>query len=160
MANWWDGLSTERYWCEVTDRTDVGSDLKAPQENEAGQNYWSYSLIKEVLPGDIVFHYSTRNRTFVGASVAGGPMEHRPIVWAAHGTTGRTKTLGPQERPGYWRPLYGYFPASPGLPLTAVEQPSELAWLNNWVEAHRDADALRLPFQLRTDGLRAGQGYL
>jgi len=160
MTNWWDGLPNERYWCEVTDRTDVGSDLKAPQKNEAGQDYWSYSLIKEVAPGDVVFHYLTPRKAFAGASVAGGPMEERPIIWSPHGTTGRTKTSVREERPGYWRPLYGYSSANPALALTTIEQPSELAWLKNWVKAHRDTDALRLPFQLRTDGLRAGQGYL
>jgi hypothetical protein len=160
MANWWDGLPSERYWCEVTDRSDVGSDLKAPQRNEAGQHYWSYSLIKDVVPGDIVFHYSTRAKCFAGASVAGGPMEHRPIVWAPHGTTGRSKTLVRQERPGFWRPLYGYRPAATTLPLSTIEEPLEATWLRQWVEAHRDLEPLRLPFQLRTDGLRAGQGYL
>lgn len=156
MANWWDGLSYERYWCEVTDRSDVGSDLKAPQKNEAGRDYWSYSLIKCVLPGDIVFHYSTRQKVFVGASVAGGPMEERSIIWVPHGTTGRAKSRMREERPGYWRPLYGYRPAKPTLPLSAIEERAEATW----VDARQDAEPLRLPFQLRKDGLRAGQGYL
>lgn len=39
MVNWWDGVARERCWCEVTDRSDMGSDLKAPQTNEAGQGY-------------------------------------------------------------------------------------------------------------------------
>lgn len=89
MPNWWNGVPRERYWCEVTDRRDTGADLKAPQKNEAGQDYWSYWLIRCVVPGDIVFHYSTRLRAFAGASVAGAPMEERPIVWAPHGTVGR-----------------------------------------------------------------------
>lgn len=106
MPNWWDGLPRERYWCEVTDRNDMGSDLKAPQKNEAGQDYWSYSLIRHVLPGGIVFHYSTRQRAFAGASVAGGPMEERPIVWAPHGTVGRAKDTVRQDRPGRRLPTF------------------------------------------------------
>lgn len=160
MSDWWDGLSNERYWCEVTDRKDVGSDLKAPREDEAGQDYWSYSLVKAVVPGDIVFHYSTRKRVFVGASVAGGPMEERPIIWTPHGTAGRSRDLVREERPGYWRPLFGYRPAMSLMPLSAIEAPEEAAWLESWVDAHRDAKPLRLPFQRRKDGLRAGQGYL
>lgn len=160
MANWWDGLSHERYWCEVTDRSDVGSDLKAPQKNEAGRDYWSYSLIEHVVPGDIVFHYSTRQKVFAGASVAGGPMEERSIIWASHGTTGRAKNAVREERPGYWRPLYGYRPAKPDLPLSTIEEPAEATWLRSWVDARQGAEPLRLPFQFRKDGLRAGQGYL
>lgn len=162
MANWWDGQSNERYWCEVTDREDLGADLKAPQKDEANQNYWSYSLIEQVLPGDIVFHYSTRHKAFAGASVAGGPMEERPILWAPHGTSGRTKnsTREDRERPGYWRPLYGYRQATPPLPLATLAEPLEVDWLRKWVDARKDAGPLRLPLQLRSDGLRAGQGYL
>jgi hypothetical protein len=160
MADWWNGFSNERYWCEVTDRGDIGSDLKAPQRDEAGQDYWSYSLIRNVLSGDVVFHYSTRLRAFIGASVAGGPMEERPIFWAPHGTVARARDSERQDRPGYWRPLYGYRPASSPLSLSALEQSGEAQWLRNWVDARRDAAPLRLPFQLRTDGLRAGQGYL
>jgi hypothetical protein len=71
MARWWDSNPEERYWCEITDRRDIGSDLKCPQTNEADRKYWSYSLINEVAPGDVVFHYWTRTKSFVGASVAG-----------------------------------------------------------------------------------------
>ena len=160
MPNWWDESPDERYWCEVTDRVDVGADLKAPQQNEAGRDYWSYSLIRSVSPGDVVFHYSTRERAFIGASVAGGPMEERPIVWTPHGTFGRAREAERVERPGYWRPLYAYRPASPPLQLKAIEEPDESAWLRSWVTAHAEREPLRLPFQLRNDGLRAGQGYL
>jgi hypothetical protein len=160
MANWWDGASRERYWCEVTDRSDMGSDLKAPQQNEAGEDYWSYSLIKAVVPGDIVFHYSTRHKAFAGASVAGGPMEARAITWAPHGTVGRAKNLVRQERPGFWRPLYGYRPAATPLPLSQLQALAEVEWLRGWINERAAVGALRLPFQLRKDGLRGGQGYL
>jgi len=160
MANWWDKSRAERYWCEVTDRSDVGADLRAPQKNEAGQDYWSYSLIANVMPGDLVFHYSTRERAFIGASVAGGPMEPRPIIWSPHGTTGRAKTSERHERPGYWRPLFGYRAATTALRLSSIDEPNESTWLRSWIEAHRKDEPLRLPFQIRKDGLRAGQGYL
>jgi hypothetical protein len=55
MADWWDGLPQERFWCEVTDRRDIGADLKCPQTDEEGHAYWSYSLIHSVVPGDVVF---------------------------------------------------------------------------------------------------------
>src|SRR5262245_44740977 len=99
MPDWWANDPDERYWCEVTDRTDLGADLKCPQANEDGRAYWSYSLIHAIRPGDIVFHYSTRGRAFVGASVAGGPVEARSIVWAPHGTVGRKKQEERSARP-------------------------------------------------------------
>jgi len=77
MADWWDGIPEERYWCEVTDRSDIGANLWCPQTDESGKPYWSYSLIHAIAPADIVFHYSTNRTAFVGASVAGGPVEPR-----------------------------------------------------------------------------------
>jgi hypothetical protein len=101
VANWWEGDPTERYWSEITDRDDIGADLKCPQTDEGGSRYWSYDLIHGVWPGDIVFHYSTPRRSFVGASVAGGPVEERPIVWVPHGTVGRSKRGERAPRPGW-----------------------------------------------------------
>src|SRR4051812_15052627 len=92
VADWWGGAPDERYWCEITDRGDIGEDLKCPQTNEEGGTYWSYELIHQIQPGDIVYHYSTPQHAFVGASVAGGPIEPRPIRWQPHGTVGRSKT--------------------------------------------------------------------
>jgi len=66
MAWWWEASDEEKFWCEITDRRDIGSDLKCPQTDDAGRDYWSYFLIQAVWPGDIVFHYSTRTRPFVG----------------------------------------------------------------------------------------------
>src|SRR5690349_12122428 len=105
---WWEDSPDERFWCEITDRRDIGTDLKCPQTDESGKQYWSYDLIRLVSPGDVVFHYSTVEKAFVGASVAGGPLEERPIVWKPHGTAGRTKKYEPRERPGLWLPLYGF----------------------------------------------------
>jgi len=69
---WWSTLPGERYWCEITDRNKVGEDLICPQTNESGKSYWSYSLILDIRPGDVVFHYYTPAKAFVGASIATG----------------------------------------------------------------------------------------
>ncbi|WP_041450559.1 hypothetical protein [Anaeromyxobacter dehalogenans] len=135
MGYWWEtnAAAGERFWCEITDRPDVGADLKCPQTNESGKPYWSYSFIGSVAPGDVVFHYSTNSRSFVGASVAGGPVESRPIVWAPHGTVGRSKGEERQARPGWWLPLYGYRPASEPLTLDELQAPEEQAWIRAWL---------------------------
>jgi hypothetical protein len=74
---WWSGRHQEICWCEVTERIDIGADLKAPPAEEGGEDYWSYSLLHYVAPSDLVFHYSTRGKAYVGISVAGGPLEER-----------------------------------------------------------------------------------
>ncbi len=43
IHTWWDKKLDEKFWLEVTGRTDIGVNLKAPQANEHGNNLWSYS---------------------------------------------------------------------------------------------------------------------
>ena len=97
---WWESAPEERFWMEITDRQDVGADLKCPQLHEGGGKQPSYSLIRAIWPGDIVFHYSTRRHAVIGASVAGGPLEERPIVWTPHGSVGKSKKQNREARPG------------------------------------------------------------
>src|SRR5690242_16555378 len=96
-AYWWDSSPRERFWVEITDRKDIGADLHCPQTNDEGKFEWSYSLINHIMPGDIVFHYSTRTKRFEGASVASGPVEERTVYWLAHGTTKRSAIRVPQR---------------------------------------------------------------
>ena len=39
LAPWWHSRSEERFWPEVTDRLDLGENLKAPQTNEKGEPF-------------------------------------------------------------------------------------------------------------------------
>jgi hypothetical protein len=88
MSYWWDKLDEEKYWVEITDRKDIGKDLNCPQADDRGSPEGSYSLIKAIKPGDIVFHYSTKKQRIEGASVAGGPLEERTTTWIPHGRVG------------------------------------------------------------------------
>jgi len=63
---------------EITDRGDVGVDLKAPQRDDSGAEKWTYALLKEVAPGDIVLHWSTTERAVIGFSVADGEWGKSP----------------------------------------------------------------------------------
>ena len=66
---WWKDANEERFWLEVSGREKFGVDLRAPDDNRT-----SHALVREVLRGDIVFHYSKRTRAIVGWSeVAGAP---------------------------------------------------------------------------------------
>jgi hypothetical protein len=159
MAYWWEVRAEERFWCEITDRQDIGADLKCPQTDESDHPYWSYSLIHLVWPGDIVFHYSTVTKSFVGASVAGGPVESRPILWTPHGTVGRANQQSRWPRPGWWRPLYGFVEAAEPLTLAVVQQ--DQAWVRDWIEGKMERPGgTCAPFQLYPRNLRANQGYL
>jgi hypothetical protein len=161
VAYWWADDPSERYWAEITDRDDLGADLKCPQADESGKSYWSYSLIHEVWPGDVVFHYSTKEKAFTGASVAGGPVEERPIIWTPHGTVGRSKRESREPRPGWWRPLYGFRRSSNPLSLAQVHNPKDELWIREWIqEKKRSSDTVAAPFQLYPGKLRAAQGYL
>src|SRR4051812_25504614 len=88
---WWSGISAERFWCEITDREDVGNDLLCPQTDESGKPYWSYALIQQISAGDVIFHYYTPEKCFIGASVASGRAVADTTSWIPHGTVGRTK---------------------------------------------------------------------
>jgi hypothetical protein len=163
-TNWWWDDPSEIFWCEITDRDDIGADLKCPQTNDKGQPYWSYNLINQIWPGEIVFHYSTKPglKAFVGASVAGGPVEDRPIVWTAHGTVGRSKPASSEARPGWWLPLHGYEAATPPLRRSDLLIELEQEWIRNWIEMKEQStgQSAKAPFQLYPREIRASQGYL
>src|SRR5262245_51360222 len=129
MPYWWAGRSDERYWCEITDREDLGADLHCPQTDEAGKLYWSYSLINEVAQGDIVFHYWTPERSFVAASVVCGVLENSQMVWVPHGTVGRSKEDDRRPRASWRLALTGLEPTKPPLRLKALDAPSERNWI-------------------------------
>jgi len=159
---WWDSVPGERSWVEITDRTDIGADLKCPQMNKAGKTDHSYSLINLIWPGDIVFHYSTPVGGFVGASVAGGPVEQRPIVWTPHSVSARSIKKHDKPVPGWWLPVYGYLPLIHPLELKSLQNPKDDPWIRQWTVQMQATvvGPVEAPFQCRTDGLRAAQGYL
>ena len=63
----WTLKPEENFWLEITGRPDIGADLKAPQFAEDGiSETYSYSFLKYVKDGDVVFHYAKRKQTVVG----------------------------------------------------------------------------------------------
>ena len=54
---WWTEEAGKRFWLELTDRDDIGVDLRAPVSNSAGRADWRYALFREASAGDVVFHY-------------------------------------------------------------------------------------------------------
>jgi hypothetical protein len=90
IHSWWKSDNNERFWLEVTRRSDIGANLKAPQAAENGQSHWSYSLIKELRPGDVVFHYDGSAQQIVASSRVVGEHWEDEVLWAARGTSART----------------------------------------------------------------------
>jgi hypothetical protein len=161
VPHWWEGLSAERYWCETSHRQDVGTDLKCPQTDERGRPFWSYSLIREILPGDIVFHYSPTVDAFIGASVAGGPLEERDIVWTPSFKATRAQVATRRARPGWWLPLYGFRRASTPLTLERLREPQEQQWIHDWMnEKKREFGTTASPFHIYRRLLRGVQAYI
>jgi hypothetical protein len=121
INEWWLSDADQRYWMEITDRLDLGSDLFAPTTQQGGRPYWGYELITHVQTGDIVLHWHKSllgEPAIVGWSIATGVYEDTDISWQARGTVGRARgTL--DARPAWRMPLDGYTPFI--APLTAED---------------------------------------
>ena len=109
MVNrWWEDHPEEIYWIEITDRPDIGQNLKAPQGNVSG-----WFLVKEVRKGDIVYHYDKNKSAFVGRSFATGNCWEQDIEW-------------PHTRPGWYTELIGFEEIEPPLTLNRIREDWDL----------------------------------
>jgi hypothetical protein len=161
INRWWQTDPSERYWLETTDRTDLGVDLNAPQADDSGRERWSYALICEIEEGDVVFHYHAPERAVVAWSRIVGGIWEDDVVWAAHGTTARSKRVTPYKRPGWRLGLEGPFSLS--IPVTAADIAAAEALLRSVRTdlASRYSGTLYFPFELSDKRPpRAGQAYL
>ena len=50
VNDWWADSSDERCVLEITDRDDVGTDLRAPQRDDTGHVHRAYALVPRVRP--------------------------------------------------------------------------------------------------------------
>jgi hypothetical protein len=150
-----------KYWLEITDRADLGVNLRAPQRDERNKPYWSYTLIREIIHGDIVFHYHKLEKAIVACSRAAGSVWEDDIVWAAHGTSARDAHSVPRVRTGWYLGLEGFTYLASPLRLEAIR--SEEAFirsLRDRLEA-LTSEASYFPFAISPRRpLRPMQGYL
>jgi hypothetical protein len=102
INGWWRSDPEQRFWLEITERDDIGDDLNAPQRGDNGREFWGYTLIKELSPGDVVFHYQKRDQAIVAWSVAAGGVWEDEVLWGARGASAREHGIEPYPRPG-WR---------------------------------------------------------
>ena len=88
INEWWADNPDERFWMEITDRTNLGANLLAPTTAKGGKETFSYTLVDHVKEGDVVYHWWSRNdpAAIVATSTVSGPPFRSRIRWAAHGT--------------------------------------------------------------------------
>lgn len=160
---WWDGMPEERFWVEITDRADLGSDLAAPQLSEDGRSYWSYDLVKEVAEGDVVLHYAPRPSNAIASwsRAIGGPYEGT-LTWGALGQAGGRGPVDPYERPAWRRPLEGPFPLPQSVSMEDFRDAEEvIRGVHDRLKDRFPGQPLYFPFQLSSRRpVRAVQGYM
>lgn len=122
INQWWSNNSTENFWIEVTDRQDIGVNLKAPQHNEHGKEFWGYSLIKYVVSGDVVFHYDKKVQAITSKSIATGQFWEDEITWAARGASARDAGIAPHTRSGWYLGLENFEVLDSPLELKTIRQ--------------------------------------
>ncbi|WP_327655434.1 protein NO VEIN domain-containing protein [Streptomyces sp. NBC_00483] len=161
VNRWWRRDPSERYWLEITNRDDIGADLVAPQVNDQGGEYWSYALVCEVRPGDLILHWDKNHGPgVVGYSHVLGEPFASTITWQSRGTYGRQRNASRPE-PAWKVQLGGY---------RQLKQPvtqARLREIESRIRSLRDQLAesvdgpVYFPFALsETRPLRAAQGYL
>ncbi|WP_164492317.1 DUF3883 domain-containing protein [Streptomyces nigra] len=161
VNKWWRHDPNERYWLEITNREDIGTNLLAPQRDDGGKPYWSYALVREVRPGDLVLHWDKKHGPgVVGYSRVQGEAFGSMITWQSRGTYGRQRGASGPE-PAWQAPLGGYRQLK--RPVTQARlrdiEPRIQSLLDRLKEEVKGP--LYLPFVFsETRPLRAMQGYL
>jgi hypothetical protein len=161
IRDWWTERPGEYNWLEVTNRRDLGVNLNAPQSNENGSEFWSYSLLKFVQSGDIVFHYHGPSRAIVARSIAKNALWEDTIVWAARGSSARNAGIQPHTRTGWYVGLEGFSRLEQPVALEQIrDKQIILTELRNQLAMEVDG-SLYFPFELgERRPLRPMQGYL
>jgi hypothetical protein len=158
---WWQRDADENVWMEITHRSDIGADLKAPSAARGGVTTASYVLLPLVQPGDIVVHYDGRQEAIVGVSVAVSAAEPAPIYWVSRG--GYARRAGEQSRwlPGVRVALAQYRQLESPVTLAEIRRHKNvLLALRERIEARASGQSIYFPWIPYRDTLRTFQSYL
>lgn len=161
INEWWSGDPSERYWLEITNRDNLGENLIAPQQNDAGREEWSYALVNYVRPGDIVLHWTKLGqRSIFGYSRVVTEPFQSSLEWQSRGSYGRTRPPS-REEDAWEASLEGYTelrsPATQDV-LRALE-PRIRTVRDELVDEH--GSPIYFPFAISDlRPLRASQAYL
>jgi hypothetical protein len=132
--SYWDNDPSDNAFMEITQRADIGGDLRAPRLGRDGHLTASYRLVPEVKPGSVIVHYDSRHghEAIIGVSLAVGPPEPSAIYWAARGSYARRAGVRPSWLPGLRVRLDGFARLDPQITL------AELRTLQPQIMAIRD----------------------
>ena len=161
---WWSEDDSEIYWIEITDRNDIGANLHAPKTNKSGKEYWSYSFVNEAKKGDIIFHYSKKEKSIVSYSIVGQDYSiDMDLKWAARGTY--SKGIIPHRRPGWMREFSAHYELKIPLSLSEIKTKVEPIILHSDTKLESinrfEKKSLYFPFELKSKRpMRPMQGYL
>ncbi len=136
LNTWWRYDPGQRFWLEITDRPDIGTDLHCPQRDSAGRRSPGFSLIWQVSLGDIIFHYDLNYGAITSWSRAAGQVCEALTLWRPHRTATRRRVRTVRPQPGWWLDLDGPFP---------LDRPVTIAQL-----AEHDHDIRQILAQLQT----------
>jgi hypothetical protein len=164
INDWWADDPAQKYWMEITNRDDLGAELRAPQEADDGKPEWGYELVRYVKPGDVVLHWCAKpgHRALIGYSNVAGPAYAATWKWHSRGTSGRARTGPEVEEPAWMAPLADltYFPD----PLTRERlqtHRAEVLDLQARLSESYGGGGLYLPFyDYGSRELRATQAYM
>jgi hypothetical protein len=161
IHNWWEKKPNEIFWLEVTGRLDLGVNLKAPQANEHGDDFWGYSLLKHVHQGDVIFHYDRNKQAIVAQSIATGELWTDNITWAARGAYARGAGIQPHTRPGWYVGLEGFKQLKTSLELELIRAFQKEIFKLMSELAGEVGSPLYFPFEMgNARPMRPMQGYL
>ena len=153
----WDSL--ERFWIEITDREDLGANLRAPRYDRGGEENWRYTMLLDVRPGDVVYHYGKNERAITARSVAENWARDEMVTWAPRGSYGRQDD--PQEQSGMSIELGRFEELSPVVPLQRIREEVESLQSTHQELNQQYNGALYLPFSIHQGGeVRPNQVYL
>ena len=150
-GRWWEMSPEESFWMEVTDRNDIGANLKAPRYQEGGSTPGHWQTVSEADEGDTVLHYSKTDEAIIGYSTILGPCREEPILWKKD-----------EEEPGFFRDLEGFTRLESPVTLDQIrERQEELVQLKSDLE-EQHGSPLYFPFTLYgSENIpRPQEGYL
>ena len=159
---WWESDLRERFWLEVTDRTDLGHNLWSPKTSGNGRTTSGYESMRYVRPGDVIFHYWQQAGTkpaIVGASVATAIAYKSTILWLARGKNTKGQSA---RRVSAWEvPVDSYAEVSQAIDLDAFRQKEGALKRIYDRLASLHGEPLYFPFRFSSkQALRANQVYL
>jgi hypothetical protein len=160
LNRWWQDRGDEIFWMEITDRVDLGADLNAPQLADNGHEYWSYSLIREIKDGDVVFHYHKDDKAIVAWSRASGGAWEDTVRWGARGTVARSARVRPYLRPGWRHGVEDFKQVEPPVTLSNLRsRERDLGAIHEGLVSEHGSP-IYFPVNFYPGSLRPAQGYL